>query len=247
MRSRTVVARLIGALALVSGSPAVAQGDWLFAAYGGAAHTHSSTVTLTLPAQQTQLEIGGVEYRGQSFQSPQYYGLRVAWIPDGRRWLGIEGEWIHAKVYADTDRSVHVRGTLRSAAIDAAVPLSSLVQRLAMSHGLNFILVNVAVRRELGPEDSQGRPRLVAVVRGGAGPMRPHAESDIEGVARDQYEWGGLGAQAGAGLELSLGRGIGALGEYKFTWSSPEIDVAGGRATIPARSHHVAFGVQYRF
>jgi hypothetical protein len=247
MHSRTVVARLAGALAIIACVPAAAHADWLFAAYGGAAHTQSSTVTLTVPDLRTDLVIDGVEYRGQSFQSPQYYGLRVAWIPDGRRWLGIEAEWIHAKVYAHTERSVQMHGTLRGAPIDAQLPLSSFVQRLAMSHGLNFILFNVAVRRELGPVDGQGRPRLAGVVRGGAGPMRPHAESDIDGVPRDQYEWGGLGAQAGAGLELSLGRGVGALGEYKLTWSSPEIDVAGGRATIPAVSHHLAFGVQYRF
>ena len=64
----------------------------------------------------------------------------------------------------------------------------------------------------------------------------------------EQYESGGLGVQVGGGLEFSIWRGLGALGEYKFTWASPNIEVAhGGDATIPSRTHHFAFGVQYRF
>jgi hypothetical protein len=171
----------------------------------------------------------------------------MTWIPDAHRWMGIEGEWIHAKVFAEANRVVHMRGTLRGVPIDAVVPLSSLVQRLAMSHGLNFILANLAVRRGLGPIDARGVHRVVAVVRAGAGPTRPHAESHVDQVARDQYENGGLGIQVGGGLEISLWRGFGALGEYKFTWASPEIEVAGGQAKVPARSHHVVFGAVYGF
>jgi hypothetical protein len=54
--------------------------------------------------------------------------------------------------------------------------------------------------------------------------------------------------QIGGGMEFSIWRGLGALGEYKFTWASPNIEVAnGGDAKIPSRTHHFAFGVQYRF
>lgn len=224
-----------------------ARADWVFAPFLGHAETHSSTVVLDLPSEGTRLEIAGVEYRGESFRSPVYYGGRVTWIPDAHPWIGIEGEWIHAKVFAETVRIVHMRGTLRGAPIDASLPLETLVQRLSMSHGLNFILANLAVRRELGPVDSHGIHRLRAVVRAGAGPMRPHAESDIDHVSRAQYENGGLGMQVGGGLELLLWRGFGALGEYKFTWASPEIDVAGGHAKVPARSHHFVMGLVYGF
>ena len=104
-----------------------------------------------------------------------------------------------------------------------------------------------ASERSLVPALAQGAHRVVAVVRAGAGPMRPHAESNVNSVAQEQYENGGLGAQVGGGLELSLWRGLGAVGEYKFTWASPEIEVAGGQAKVPARSHHVTFGVRYGF
>ena len=227
--------------------PGVAVADWNFAAFLGQAHTQASTVVLTLPSQATRLEMTGVHYRGESFRSPQYYGVRVTWSPDPHRWLGIEGEWIHAKVFADVDRIVQMKGTLRGVPVDSPAPLSSLVQRLAMSHGLNFILANVAMRHGLGPVDTRGIHRVVAVVRAGAGPTRPHAESHVDHIAQDQYENGGLGAQVGGGLECSLWRGLGALGEYKFTWASPVIEVAGGQAKVPARTHHVVFGVSYGF
>jgi hypothetical protein len=227
--------------------PSNARADWVASAFLGHPWTRSSTVVLALPDRQTAIEIDGVQYRGESFRSPQYYGYRITWIPDARRWLGIEGEVIHAKVFAQAGRLVRIRGTLGGAAVDASLPMSSIVQRLAMSHGLNFIFANVALRRELGPVDAQGASRLVVVVRAGAGPTVPHAESTVDHVNRDQYESGGLGAQAAGGLEMTLWRGLGVIGEYKFTWVTPQIDVAGGQATVPARSHHLVGGLTVRF
>src|SRR5262245_46674616 len=227
--------------------PASAGADWILSGYLGHALTQSSTIDLTLPGRATELELADVEYRGESFQSPQYYGVRATWIPKAHRWMGIEGEWIHAKVYAEVDRDVHARGTLVGVPIDAVVPLSSIVERVSMSHGLNFVFANIAARRGFGPVNAGGVHRAVAVVRAGAGPTMPHAESQIGDVYFEQYESGGLGVQAGGSVELSLWRGVGALGEYKFTWASPEIEVAGGQARIPARSHHFVFGVLYGF
>jgi|SRR5215510_8282084 len=227
--------------------PATARADWHVSGFLGVAHTLTSTMDLTLPAQGTQLQLVDVEYRGESFRSPQYYGVRGTWIPRGHRWMGIEGEWIHAKVYTQVDRDVRVQGTLRGVPIDAVVPLSSIVNRVSMSHGLNFILANFSVRKGIGPTDASGAHRIVAVARAGAGPTMPHAESQIDDVYFEQYEGGGLGVQVGGGAEFSLWRGIGALAEYKFTSASPEIEVAGGEAKIPSRTHHLAFGIQYSF
>jgi len=239
------MAGIIAALLLCL--PSSARADWIAGVFLGQQWTRPGTVTLALPDRQTTLDVDGVTYRGESFASPQYYGARIMWVPDARPWLGVEVEFIHAKVYAQTNRVAHIRGTLRGAAVDASIPLSSIVQRLAMSHGLNFLLANVALRRGFGPVDGRGAPRLVAAVRAGAGPTMPHAESTIDDLSREQFESGGLGAQATAGLEMVVWRGVGVLAEYKFTWATPVIDVAGGEATIPSRSHHLIGGVSYRF
>ncbi len=227
--------------------PSSAHADWIASAYLGHVWTRSSTVTLTLPDQQTAIEIAGVQYRAESLTSPQYYGYRIAWVPDQHRWIGIEAELIHAKVFAEVDRSVRMRGTLRGADIDASLPLSTVVQGLAMSHGENFILANVALRKELGPLDSRGVPRFVLVVRGGGGPMIVHAESTVENVSRLQYESGGLGTQVAGGFEAAVWRRLTVLAEYKLTWASPRVDVAGGEAKIPTLGHHVVGGLVYRF
>ena len=114
-----------------------------------------------------------------------------------------------------------------------------------MSHGLNFIFVNLALRRTLNHPAPGGRG-IVGVLRVGVGPTS-HAESTIDGVDREQYESGGIGAQVSGGLEIGLWRGLGLQGRYQYTWASPEIDVVDGTATVPSRSHHVVAGLTYRF
>ena len=226
--------------------PTRVDADWTLAAFLGKAATRPSNVTIDQSGRQTQLEIGRVTYRDESFEPPWYYIYRIGWIPNSHAWIGVEAELVHTKVIADTRRAVPIRGTLRGASVDGTVPLSSLFQRLEMSHGLNFVFANVVFRRDLRPDPRGGR-RLGVVLRVGAGPTLPHAESASDGIEREQYESGGLGSQVGGGLELPVWRGFDLLGEYKFSWTTSHIDIVGGTATIPARTHHVAGGLGYRF
>jgi hypothetical protein len=223
-----------------------ARADWVAAAFLGQAHTLSSTARVDVPDRRTHLEIDA-DYRGESFTSPQYYGYRVMWIPDRHRWLGIEGEYIHAKVLTETGRTVPVRGTLEGVPIQGSLRVADAVQRLAMTHGLNFLLANVVLRHELGPTSGSGGRRLALAARAGLGPTVPHAESTVLNALRDQYEGGGLGAQVAGGIDVLVWRRLGAIGEYKFTWAKPQLGVAGGTAEIPSRTHHFAFGLSYRF
>lgn len=245
--NRRLAAAAAVVTALAASAPPAARADWILGGFLGHAATQTSTVTFDLPAIQTRVDAEGVTYSGRSFESPQYYGYRVTWVPERHDWIGVELEYIHAKVYAETHRIVRLRGTLQGAPVDARVPLASLAPRLVMSHGLNFVFGNLTLRRRVGPADARGRPRVVAVARAGAGPTVPHAESTIEGESRDQYEAGGSAVQVAGGLEVTVWRRMAATGEYKRTWATPVIDVAGGEATIPSRSHHVTFGVAYRF
>jgi opacity protein-like surface antigen len=240
----TVAGLLAGLLMCV---PAQTEADWMASAYLGHVWTRSSTVTLALPDRQTALEIGGVEYRAESLTSPQYYGYRVTWIPDAHSWVGVEVELIHAKVYAEAERPVRFSGRLDGADIDATLPLSSVVQRLAMSHGLNFVLANVVLRRELSPVDATGTPRFVIVARAGVGPTVSHSETTVQNVSRDQYEGAGVGVQVAGGFEAMVWKGLVVLGEYKFTRATPQLELVGGTITVPARSHHVVGGLAYRF
>ena len=44
-----------------------------------------------------------VVYGAASFKAPIYYGYRITYFPRSR-WMGVEGEFIHLKVIADTSR-----------------------------------------------------------------------------------------------------------------------------------------------
>ena len=230
----------------VLGLPSPARADWMLSAYLGAARTQPSTARLDQPAQQTSLEFIDLHYRGESSRPRRYYGYRIAWIPRSRHWMAIEAEHVHAKVFAETEDIGRLRGTLHAVPIDTSQKVSLVVQELSMSHGLNFIFGNFVMRREFGARHGAGR-RATAAIRIGAGPTVPHAESTINGVSRQQYEYGGIGAQVGAGVEVAVWRGVHVLGEYKFTGTTARISVDDGEAVIPARSHHGVAGVAVRF
>ncbi len=232
---------------LLAGVPTAAHADWLASGYFGDLWTRPSQVTLTLPALQTAIELDGVRYRGESFRSPQYYGYRVSWIPDAHPWIGVEFEVVHAKVFARTEEAVPTRGTIRGVPVNTVQPISLVAQRLVMSHGLNFLFFNLAVRRGIGEPDARGVRRLALVFRGGAGPTVPHIESTVDHVNLEQYEGGGPAVQGTAGVELRVWRRLGVLGEYKYTRATPHVAVAGGEAVIPARSHHLVTGLTARF
>lgn len=219
----------------------------MVSAYLGTMRTQPSTARLDQPAQHTSIEFIDVHYRSESSKPRLYYGYRIGWIPSSRRWMAIEAEHVHAKVFAETRDIVPIRGTLRGMPIDTSQEVSLIVEDLSMSHGLNFIFGNFVFRHEFGPELAGGRRRATASVRVGAGPTVPHAESTVGGVSREQYEYGGIGAQVGGGVELCVWRGLNVIGEYKFTETEARISVVGGEAVIPARSHHVVGGLAVRF
>ena len=232
--------------ALVITLPSPARADWMVSAYLGGAWTRPSTARLDQPTQHSSLEFIDLHYRGESSRPRRYYGYRIGWIPTSRRWMAIEAEHVHAKVFAETGDIGHVRGTLRGVPIDTSQNVSLVVQELSMSHGLNFIFGNFVIRREFGAQLGAHR-RATAAVRVGAGPTVPHAESTVGGVSREQFEYGGFGAQVASSIEFAVWRGLHVLGEYKFTGTAARISVDSGEAVIPARSHHVVGGVAVRF
>jgi lipid A oxidase len=227
--------------AAVHASPA--RADWTVAAYIGAAHTLDASLTVEQPARNTDLTFDPVSYRGQSFTGPLYYGFRVGHTLPLWRNVSIEGEYVHLKAYAETDRDVHVRGQHLGAAIDRTMRMRDIVERFSISHGVNLLTANVVFRFPLAASH-----RAVTLTgRFGVGPTLPHGESDIDGVTQEQYELGSFAVMAAAGAEFRLWRQLHGVTEYKFSRTRETVDVSGGRATSTLRSHHVVFGVGYSF
>ena len=86
---------------------------------------------------------------------------------------------------------------------------------------------------------------MTIVARGGAGPTLPHAESTVGGVAREQYEFAGLGLHGASGVDVKIHRWLSAVVEYKLTYAKPEITIAGGSGSMTAITHHVAVGLAF--
>jgi len=222
-----------------------ARSEWRVAAYLGGAASQRSSVAIDQPALGTNLRLRRVEFEGQSFRSPVYYGSRAGYVFG--RGFGVEAEFIHAKVFARVQRPVEVDGMLRGAPISGRRPMESIVGRFSISHGLNLLLGNVVYSRGLGRRSRRSPPRVLLTGRFGVGGTIPHAESEVLGAAREQYQGGRPVVQTAGGVELRLWRGLHWVGEYKFTRSAQRVDIAGGTAETLLRSHHGIFGLAYHF
>jgi hypothetical protein len=201
---------------LLSSTPAHA--DWAVAAYLGTAWTSRASLTLDRGAGGSST-FTDVPFDSRSFESPLYYGYRFGWFTPTSG-LGVEGEVIHLKVYARP-------GTLGPS-----------VGRFSISHGLNMLLANAVLRRPIDPSR-----RVYVTARLGAGVTVPHAESEIDGITQQQYEWGSLALQGAIGTELRVTGAVRLLAEYKLTTAAPTVSVAGGTIRGRYLSQHLAAGL----
>jgi hypothetical protein len=203
--------------------PGSARADWLFSGYMGASGTSSNMLTVS-PASAAPFSLGDVAYKGQAFRSPWYYGVRGGWLPGGTKGIGFEVEWTHAKAIAQID------------------PRSSELNAFQQSHGLIFLLANVAYR--FSPACCG---RCTAVVRGGAGISTPHVESTFRNVHQEQYQYGGPAWQLGAGLEYRVWEFVYGVADARITRVT-ETHLRGAGAEIAGSffTRHVDFGVALR-
>jgi hypothetical protein len=242
MSSRVRVISAVSFIFIVAiARPAAAQ--WYSAAYLGANHTPPSDVAVAVPALNLSLTYQDVQFEAKPFKSPQYYGGRLGRLIGAKRRIGIEIEFIHLKVIGQTSQVYPVTGNFGSiTGVTTQSPMSAVVEQYQMTHGLNFILGNVMGRLPLGAENGP----LTLIVRGGAGPTFPHAESRVAGESVNQYEWAGLGVHAAAGLNIRIAGPVSALAEYKITFARPEITVGtGGTGRMTATTHQFAFGLTF--
>jgi hypothetical protein len=215
-------------------APRAASAQWYVGGYLGGNYTHPADVRVDTPLLGVSVTAEDVEFTAEPLRSPQYYGYRIG------RWVGnsnfaIELEFIHLKVIGQTQRSYRLTGTVDGEAVSAVGPFDALVERYAMTHGLNFAVINLMYRRPLSD-------RLGLVLRGGAGATIPHAETTIRGVARELYELAGPGVHGAAGVDVRLAGRTSIFVEYKATWAEPEISIAGGTGRTTSVSQHVAIG-----
>jgi hypothetical protein len=127
------------------------RGEWTVAGYLGGARTGSSPLTISQPSLGNLLRFDAVHLEGRSLQGPLYYGFRGGYFLH-RLKLGLEAEFIHLKVYADTTRQVQASGIRLGTPIDRIITLRDIVEQYSISHGVNLLLFNLAGRYSTAPE-----------------------------------------------------------------------------------------------
>lgn len=223
------------------------RGGWVIAAYMGGAGTADSSLRVSQPALDTDLTFERLRFRSRSFDPPLYYGLRGGYFIPRMPFFGVEAEFIHLKVFSNPQQQVRVTGLRSGTPSNGEVRLGEVIQQYSISHGLNFLLFNAALRHGVKRSADAPDGRLVFTARVGAGPTLPHTESSIEGQRQEQYELGRLGWQLAGGAGFKLWRGLYALGEYKFTRTRQRGKVFSGTAESLFRTHHGVFGLSYHF
>jgi hypothetical protein len=236
---RQVPCGLATTIALVMGVPAIVCAQWTFAGYVGDTWTSSSTMTVVDAATGTSARIADVDYESQSWSRPLYWGVRAGrTVTRDGRWAA-EFEYIHLKVYATPEQAVQVEGTVGGRTVDGREPFRAIVERFRISHGLNLLLVNVAVEQRV-------HSRLALVARGGIGPTLPHIEATIGGSSRDEYTWGPIGIQAAAAINWSLTSNLLLTGELKRTSTRQRLGVGSATAEASFGTTHLIVGMGIR-
>ena len=234
--SGKIVARISGLLFLLQ----PVRAEWTLTAYLGGAHTAQSSLRLQAAQLQTDLLLQPISYQTKPFQSPLYYGYRVGYFFS--RNFGLESEFTHLKVYAETDGIAYIAGTLHGVSMNETASINTVVQRFNITHGVNLLTANLVARKAFRQAGSSARFLLSGRVGGGA--TIPHPENEVLGISNNEhYEVGAPAWQVGAGLEVRLWHRLYADSELKYTRTHEKVDIAQGTAESPLKSTHAVVGL----
>jgi len=188
-------------------------GEVLVAAYGGAPYTYASDLHVTKDGR-TDMTVHGIDWLGEPFDNPIYYGARVA------RWLtgsafGVMTDFTHSKASAPRDQRTTLSGTRDGTPLPPEAAIGDLFHHLEFTHGHNMLTLNLLWRLPL-------RSAFISpYVGAGLGASLPHTEVQFKGAAQRTYEYQytGPAAQAVLGIEIRVPH-ISYFIEYKLTWAS---------------------------
>lgn len=225
-------------LLALSASPA--RADWVFSHYRGDTHTRANTVKIERASGQSgsNVTLGGVDYNGEGWHHPVYYGYRLSRFYENHPRVGFEFEITHAKAIADITQTVNVNGT--------NAPLSTVMKQFELSHGLNIAVASFAVRRPVGASH-----RLVLIGRAGGGLTFPHIETVFENVRRNGYQYGGPAWAVGVGAEYRIVAGLQAIADARLSTAYEHVQIGANGTAGPSLSGtfmtgHIDIGLGYR-
>ncbi|MGH8677189.1 MAG: hypothetical protein ACREUQ_02405 [Burkholderiales bacterium] len=214
----------------------------------GQSSTRDSALKIEQPSTSSAATFEGVSWKDRSYEAPIYYAIRLAHYFESSPQWGLSLDFVHYKVYAQTEKSVKVSGTWNGFAVNEDAPLDQRVQGFSISHGVNFLGVSVLHRwlvdRTTRFPNGKWQPYL------GGGPVLYvlHPENTINGLTADEkYQTSGFGFQVFTGVTYRLTAHWSLTAESRYDKGEARVDIAGGTAETDLQSFHLTFGIGYSF
>ena len=210
-------------LALASGT---ANAEFQLSVYGGANTANHSDVTLNLGPLSGKFN---VDWMGDSFHRPPYYGVRGTWWLDNFNYpnWGVALDFTHAKVKANLEDPI----------------VGARFRRLEFTNGINSFTLNGLYRMPINN-------RFSLYAGAGAGASIPHVEVETFPATERTFEYQATGPvlQGMIGGSVHLGKGFSLFGEYKASYSWNDADLEGGGSLeTDILTHQFAIGLSYTF
>jgi len=160
----------------------------------------------------------------------------------------VELEFIHAKIYANTEQNVSIEGQKEGEFISTTIRLKEIIQHFSLSHGMNMVLFNLVFYRPVNEDIAGAGSRLSLFGRLGVGPSILHTESMVFGIYQEQYELNRPAFQIACGGTVKLNRNFSLFIEYKATFVRiKEAKIARGNADLDVFTNHFIAGINMEF
>jgi len=226
-----------------------ARCDWALNLYTGVALTADSSLEIDKPDEGTHVTLSEVVWEDYSLTRPSapYAGARLSCFLRRKPWLGINLDFFHFKVFAETERMVHASGTVRGVPIDQEVTMNQIVERYQVGNGVNMLLLGVVGRQRLKRSDEFPQGRVLPYFGGGVGPAILYTQSTVTGQSRGGYELGRWAGQIQAGVAIRLNRRWDAFAEYKYTYTRANGSVLNGESLARLDTNHFVVGAGFHF
>lgn len=245
--ARFALPAALAAVLLVA--PPTAAAERFVKVFTGIGLTADSDLRIRRPDRALDLVFEGIEWEDHSLGGPSipYLGARGGLYLERRPWLGFAIDIFHFKVFAETDRTVRVRGTVELVPVDGTFPLDAFVQRYNIGNGVNMVLATGLGRLRLRRTARFPEGRVQPYFGVGLGPTVLYTASTFFGDGRQGYELGGLGGQALAGVDLRLAQRVGVFAEVKLTLTEANGSIAFGASQTDLETRHLVVGAGYHF
>ena len=225
--------------------PARLRGELYLKLSTGLGLTHDSDLDLSRSSEGTDLTFEDVSWEDHSLEGPsaRYMAVRFGYFFARRPWLGLAVDFLHYKVFAETERTLRVHGTNEGVPIDAVQPMEEIASRYDVSNGVNLLPVSAIARRRLKRDERHPDGRLQPYAGLGLGPTWLYTKSTVNGDGRTgPYEFGQICFQAIGGVQFHVGPRWDVFFEYKRTYTEADGSIEDGSSETELHSDHYTLG-----